>query len=92
MTGAVQKNTYFFSFKEDLEFPVHSHSVYERFIGRYMYIFIVSLSFCLFFFFLADEDEIAWESEQLIKKEKKNKLMSLKEHKKLLLLRTTIKP
>lgn len=56
-----------------------------------MYIFIVSLSFCLFFF-LADEDEIAWESEQLIKKEKKNKLMSLKEHKKLLLLRTTIKP
>lgn len=57
-----------------------------------MYIFIVSLSFCLFVFFLADEDEIAWESEQLIKKEKKNKLMSLKEHKKLLLLRTTIKP
>lgn len=56
-----------------------------------MYIFIVSLSFCLCFF-LADEDEIAWESEQLIKKEKKNKLMSLKEHKKLLLLRTTIKP
>lgn len=35
-----------------------------------MYIFIVSLSFSLCFF-LADEDEIAWESEQLIKKEKK---------------------
>lgn len=40
LTGAVQKNTCFFSFKEDLEFPVHSHSVYEKFIGRYMYIFI----------------------------------------------------
>lgn len=39
-----------------------------------MYIFIVSLSFCLFFFFLADEDEIAWESEQLIKKEKKKQI------------------
>lgn len=39
-----------------------------------MYIFIVSLSFCLFVFFLADEDEIAWESEQLIKKEKKKQI------------------
>ena len=37
-----------------------------------MYIFIVSLSFCLCF--LADEDEITWESEQLIKKEKKKQI------------------
>lgn len=39
-----------------------------------MYIFILSLPFCLRFFFLADEDEIAWESEQLIKKRKKKQI------------------